>query len=342
MTTVIRKNSTAERFRLQRLRVRTTGIIRRALDAFLSVTRSEQMTRQIADYLEDGDSNAALQAIESQINTLGNSIPRAFIDVATSEAESIAELLQRFFPRESHIGYSFDPSYERAARLMQRQKMEFIQDFSRGQMNHTRQVLSQALRDGEGPLGAARRIRDSIGLTLDQEQWVRNYEMNLRGGPRSSVYADTLNRDARDRRFDRTIERHRREGIPLSEEQISRMTQRYRERLLGYRADTIARTETQAVLGAARHEAQTQVHDEAGILDEWIRRAWLTSIDGRERSTHHDAHNQTIVGMHSKFIVGASLMLHPGDRSAAPEEIINCRCDEEISYEIPDGATLRG
>ena len=59
-----------------------------------------------------------------------------------------------------------------------------------------------------------------------------------------------------------------------------------------------------------------------GVLME---KQWKTSIDGREREWHKAANGQR-VGIDEKFIVNGEEMTAPGDASASPNNVCNCRC----------------
>lgn len=86
-------------------------------------------------------------------------------------------------------------------------------------------------------------------------------------------------------------------------------------------AETIARTET---LGAAN----------GGTLDAWRqsgvvrKKAWLASLDGRERDDHRAAHSryqQEPIGLDQNFTVGGATGPGPGMLGAADQDV-NCRC----------------
>ena len=51
----------------------------------------------------------------------------------------------------------------------------------------------------------------------------------------------------------------------------------------------------------------------------------MTTIDGRERSSHRIADGQT-VDADEPFIVGGEEMDSPHDLNGSPENVINCRC----------------
>lgn len=85
------------------------------------------------------------------------------------------------------------------------------------------------------------------------------------------------------------------------------------------RSELIARTETLAVTS----EAQFTTFMASGVE----RKRWLTTLDGRERETHFEAHGQ-MVKMDEPFEIGDCELQYPGDSgSGCIEEIANCRCD---------------
>lgn len=88
------------------------------------------------------------------------------------------------------------------------------------------------------------------------------------------------------------------------------------------RAMTVARTETGGALNAGRHAAFQQVADD---LDEPFDQMWLATADARTRPTHRAADLQR-VPLGSRFVVGQSRLLFPGDPSGPAKEVINCRC----------------
>lgn len=85
----------------------------------------------------------------------------------------------------------------------------------------------------------------------------------------------------------------------------------------GPRAERIARTEAVKAYNYGTNEA----YKEAGIK----RRRWIAALDERTRATHLAAHGQ-VRRMDEPFAVGGSELMFPGDPSAPPGEVVNCRC----------------
>ncbi len=85
------------------------------------------------------------------------------------------------------------------------------------------------------------------------------------------------------------------------------------------RARTIARTET----GTVTEGAQWVTYSASGVPF----KRWLTTLDGKERDTHHEAHGQ-IRPIDEPFDVGDAQLMYPLDPEGPPEEVINCRCSQ--------------
>jgi len=93
----------------------------------------------------------------------------------------------------------------------------------------------------------------------------------------------------------------------------------------------IARTET----GSAQNEVQRIAFGRNGVE----RKQWFSTMDGKTRDSHIEAHGQ-VVGIDEPFIVGGSELMQPGDPSGPVEEIANCRCDTlpvtDDDFELPE------
>lgn len=83
------------------------------------------------------------------------------------------------------------------------------------------------------------------------------------------------------------------------------------------RATLIARTES---TGAYNYGALTALTDEGVAC-----KRWLATLDARTRPTHRGVDGQ-VVRVRGTFDVGGVAMRMPGDPSAPPAEVCNCRC----------------
>ena len=77
-------------------------------------------------------------------------------------------------------------------------------------------------------------------------------------------------------------------------------------------------------------ETETNVLGNYGMQVEAVKngktkKTWLTMKDDKVRDSHVLVDEKT-VGIFEYFNVGGAKMLYPGDTSAPPQELINCRC----------------
>ena len=304
--------------RLDRLLSDQEEVVREAFADFVRTAKDDRLVRMAADFLERGDIEAALRLLDSHITRLATVFPTVFQNIASAELTHIAAQLAPLVPT---VGVSFDPTDAPAAMRMREQTLEFIREFTDGQRLSTRQALANSLEVGDGTQGQARAFRDSIGLTARQEAAVRNYRRLLKEGR-----AEALTRALRDRRYDRSVQRAVDGEKPLTDEQVETMVARYRARYLSYRSEMIARTETMPTMQQAREEAYRQNLAQAGIPEAAVDQTWNTTLDGRERPTHHSLNGQTVpLGQAFQSPSGAALR-YPGDPRAPAAETIQCRC----------------
>lgn len=274
----------------------------------------------LADLLAAGRINEAFTMIGQAAARLGTIATDTFVVAGTDTATWLNANV-------GEIQFDFDMTNERAVRAMRNNKLRLVTNFTEQQRQATQQALIDGIQRGDNPREIARLFRESIGLTPQQERWIRNYERELRNLDRGA-----LARELRDRRFDRTVVRAIERGEPLTQAQIDKMVERYRQRALKLRAETIARTEA---LRSA-HEGVAEMYEQAiegGVLgrDQLIRE-WNTAADERVRdfsrgaqTSHRTMHHQTrLVGEY--FVSGAgNTTLNPGAFGVAMEDI-NCRC----------------
>lgn len=203
-----------------------------------------------------------------------------------------------------------------------------------------RNVLQNALEKGQNPRKAAldmvgridrltgKRTGGFIGLSDNQAKYVMNARDDL----------ETLNpryfkKALRNKRFDSMVAKSIKDGKPLSQDQISKITGRYKQRLLKHRAETIARNESITAMRAGRHEGFAQLVESGGVTDDQIERTWDATGDARTRDDHRSMEGQKVRGMSTPFVApDGSRMMYPGDTSlgAATGQVIQCRCFEKV------------
>lgn len=305
------------------LEARQEKVIARAFFAFVVACRSQPVVKEFKELYKRGSYVKILDITDRQIEEFAQSSKQVFLNAANWQTGDIVDQLgmeKSFAKAEPDVGVSFNPGNPAAARAMETQALNMIREISESQRDTIRRVLGDALNEGVGFEEAARRFRQNIGLTSHQMGSVANYRRMLETGN-----GEALNRVLRDRRFDRTIENAINRNAQLTKEQIDRMVQRYQERMLAMRAETIARTESLTALNSGRHEAMEQMTRQLG-LEGRIERTWRGAMDARIRDTHRAMNGQRR-GEKEAFVSPSGVkLMFPGDPTARADERINCRC----------------
>ena len=193
--------------------------------------------------------------------------------------------------------FSFDRDRPEAAAWASREAGGLIVQITDEQRLLVRDLAASAGLGERTPLQVARALRDSIGLTAEQAQWVEN-------------------------RWSREYSARIADGASLSDAErgADRAADLYYQRTLRYRSETIARTEILKAAHEGRREAWNQ-----GIQDGWInpgaQKQWATVDDPCDECAAMDGVTVPITG---EFAVGDP-PLHP-----------NCRCDVLLVDEIPE------
>lgn len=168
-----------------------------------------------------------------------------------------------------------------------------------------------------GPNGS--RYGGIVGLSSQQEQWLRNMRAILEADPKRA-----LRYGKRDRRFDKLLA----SGRPLGAAEIDRITRQYANKLLLSRGRQIARTERGKAINNGRVEAWRQASEKLGFPLSEIRKEWRYTYRSREnRHSHVIINGEVVSGLDSSFSNG---MRWPHDDMSPPSETINCMCEVKI------------
>lgn len=198
---------------------------------------------------------------------------------------------------------------------------------------NTREAIRNSLEadqiTGVNPRRTAVNFRSTLGLTPKQELAVRNYRNNL-----ENLDRDALNRQLRDRRFDRSVIRAIDSDTPLKRSQIDRFTDRYRERFIKYRSEVIARTESLRATSVGEYTGLIQGVNEGSIDRDKVRRFWIFTKDSRTRSSHRmiPLLNPDGVAIDQPFTTPLGPLRFPRDPEGSAANTIQCRC--RVSYRI--------
>lgn len=283
---------------------------------FLDLVREVQDTvpvEEAADLLEAGFADRAIERMERASSVFASAVAAGAVSAGQDTASTISRMVGGTVDFDQ-----FDP---RAVERIRSMRLRIVQGLSEQQRQAVQTAVAEGVERGLNPRGQARLVRGAIGLTSRQLQTVRNYRNLLENNS-----SEALRRTLRDRRFDSTVADAVRTGEPLSEEQIDRMVERYRQRMLAFRADTIARTEALRAVHEGNDEAYAQAVDAAHVRGDDIVRTWHTAADERVRHSHAVMNGQTQRG-ETPFVSGnGALLRYPHDPRAPASETVNCRC----------------
>lgn len=173
-----------------------------------------------------------------------------------------------------------------------------IQGIQTQQLNTVRSAIGAGLAEGIPPQRTGRLLRVTTGLSERQGASLVNYERGLTEKMLTGTTGTVL------RGVGRPLADQRYSLANLNQQKIDNLVERYRERLVNYRAEMIARTETMraANMGAF---AEQRAQGSAGLFDaKTAQRVWQTTPDDRACSDCNDLDGQT-VGFEQSFVLDA-------------------------------------
>lgn len=293
--------------------------------------------------LKDLTASIAAEDITGAFETLG--INAASVDPLLSEIEAAfkagGDYKASTFPKRlatlngGRVQFRFDSRNLRAETWLRQNSSSLVTQLSNEGREQVRTVLKNGMIAGDNPertaiklVGAydrtlGRRVGGRIGIAPNQEIWVQNARRDL-----VNLDANYFTRTLRDRRYDPMVRNAIATGKPLTITQVDSLTQRYVDRVVKYRGNTIARTETIEAVNRADFEATMQTIERGAAKAEDVTRIWDTSGNANVRHSHREMEGQRRA-LTEPFKTGDGFkMMHPGDRSlgAPVQERANCAC----------------
>lgn len=273
----------------------------------------------------------AVDNVEELAEILGNKIATNVLPKLTDAWFASGRKVGSVLPKGALLQpYIFDTSRVASLAADGGYRAGFVREITREQQRVITQIINRGFVEGLTRTQVARLLRESVGLTATQEKWVWNYKQQLR-----ELDPALFDRQLRDKRSDKRIQRLIEEGGELDTISIDRLTERYRQRMIQYRAQTIARTESLRAVRMAEYEALVEI-DDMGILNPLVRRFWVTCMDERVRRTHTQipGMNPNGRGMQEPFETPLGLLRYPCDPNGLAQNVINCRC--RVEYRLPN------
>ncbi|GGE18187.1 hypothetical protein GCM10011390_41710 [Aureimonas endophytica] len=291
----------------------------------------------IVERLERGDVNGAIEAIgldPQAFERLERAIADAYAGGGEAEVGNLPAIRE---PSGARVIFRFGTRNTEGERQLREHSSTLVTRIVADQREAIRGALSEGLAEGKNPRATAldvvgridratnRRTGGIIGLTAAQERYVASARAELASGDPKRLQA-FLERERRDKRFDRTINAAIKSGSALPAELVTRITGRYADSLLALRGEMLARTETMTALAKGRDDAIRQQIDSGKIANEDVTKRWRSAKDERVRLTHRILDGKS-APMDGFFVSPSGAMLkHPCDPSAPASEVVGCRC----------------
>ncbi|MDX0566228.1 phage minor head protein [Sinorhizobium medicae] len=312
--------------------------------------KSEIVLKEVVERLERRDVEGAIAALHidpAAFRPLSEAIRTAFNSGGLLVSKNMPRLSD---PAGGRVVFRWDVQNQRAEQIIREASSTMITHVTEDTKQMARERIEAGYAKGQGPNTIAldiagrvnrvtgRREGGLLGMTSQLARTVENARTALLSGDVEGMkHYLTLTR--RDKRFDRQVAKAIREGKPLPADAVQKITGRLADRYVQLRAQTIARTETQSSVHAAKHEAYQQGLDRAGRDASLVTRRWRSVGDGRVRHTHQVLNAEEVTGMDLPFqSPSGAMMRFPGDTSlgAGAAEIIGCRCHVEYNFDFAE------
>lgn len=281
------------------------------LGALESAIQAADMS-QVESVLKVGSLRERLAARDG----MEGSFTRSFAATGQASAEVLEDALG--------VAFSFDARDPRAILFARSQSSTLIKGIGDDALLSVRAIMGRAFSEGIPPEGAARLIREVVGLRRDHSAAVTNFFQDLRVGQEGgdelvSRALGSVDRRRLDAATKAKLRKALREGT-LTDDMIEEAVQTYRTSLLNYRAQSIARTETIRSASAGQHESFLDARRQ-GVIPETARRAWIVTPDDRLRDSHAAIPdlNADFVGIDEPFETPMGPIMYP------PAGVM-CRC----------------
>ena len=253
--------------------------------------RSEAKVKALQSALEAGNTPQMLRILG--IENMGKEL-EAFTSELRDVFSKSSVALRSSLPKEITSKLSFDLLNESSVRRLREYGGALITGITESTRKGIIDTIEIAFRKGGTTFQQAKQIRNSIGLTPRQAAAVENFRAMLIAEGRAPA-------------------------------QIKRMTNKYYQRQLNFRAKTIARTETIRASNAGQREIWSQAAEQ-GLLDEnSVRRGWVVTPDDRLCPIC-----EPIPEMNPDGVPLNGLFDTPNGPMEGPPAHPNCRCAEAI------------
>lgn len=269
--------------------------------------------RRIQQLLDESNAQAAIDETQGEWEL----VAIAWIAVYLATANVVAARIASATGERLYI----DQTRARVTNDLRENRNRIVSSLSERHQRLGEAVLVSGLTFSLPNSRIATELIGSSGMTAQGHRNVQSYRELLVSGSSAA-----LDRELRDRRFDRTIEASRRNNRTLRSSEVDRMVSAYRERSVQSTAERTSTILANQAISVGAIAAVGQAIESEVIAAEEVQRVWITQRDAAVRSSHRAMDGQ-VQPEGAPFVSGlGNTLRYPGDPSAPLEDIDGCRC----------------
>lgn len=284
--------------------------------------------------MDKTDDNKILDAMKnSGVDTLVNYFP----DLLQIEvADNLKRALRNAWVHDGRLLYDYGngnymlpPIPHNSIKELEEQNLNSFPELNDEQREEIKIALTSGIITGNNPKNSARRFRDCLMINVEQESDIAAYRQFL-----IELNPKSIDVKFRDRRYDRTVSNAIKRKIPLSSEYVEKLVAHYRQRLLQYYSESIARTESLKAIHMGEYNGLLAALL-SGKITANVKRLWRAGPGINCREAEHDLIpilNPNGVKINESFITKLGLLRFPLDPLGVKGDIINCTCS--VTYKI--------
>lgn len=288
--------------------------------------RENNSVAEIERRLVTGQFSTLVTGMDQAAARLADELHAAYMDSGRASAEWLDRQ-----ERTADVLVRFDTGHQAVVDRQRVNELRTVQGLTQESRDVMRGVLVEGAQMGTNPRQIATRIRDSIGLTAQQEEWVTAYRRALE----QQDYSRALGYELSSGNADRSVRSAARRGVSLSPERIDAMVEQYRQNAITYRAETIARTEAQGAAEAGAADAMRQAVDRGDVKAEELIVTWHAGPGGPDARPDHQAMDGVSVRFGQDFVLGdGTRMSGPHDPRGGARHNASCRCTRSVTLDL--------
>jgi hypothetical protein len=278
--------------RLERLARRMEPALREGFLAAIRSARQDITLQLVEQALRAVDPAAAIRAATGNLEF--NNMRETLAQIVEASGSIATQALQR---TTGTLMASFDLTNPYAAVYARTNVGRLISGITQTTQEGIQRLIERGLMEGIDVRTTARQIKNMVGLTGQQADWVMNYEMRL------------LDRGIGD---------------------IEGKVERYANKLIRLRANSIARTETLDASYSGQQSAWRAAQDQ-GFLDKDVRQIWIAGKD--KPRTCEICFPMPSMKENQNVKIGEYFTGSDGTRVLHPPIHVQCRCSVALAFD---------